>query len=239
MGCITSGIFNPDFSLHLSKCSFKWTLQSTTLNKAREKYPCEFSALAFHTPGHCVSIYTVRYRYRWCYSFCARPCCSLCFQKKSTLLSSVHFFSAAQKAFLRLGYEKCYHYWQWIEHPDHSATWKRAYEAKYLNKAPFTRNDWDEILGEYQVNDSLILNHVLRYLDSLQSSCYDLQTGCYRHPCVYLAAELIAAYLEAKVVFQTRDLKSWYDSIHNTIVKFCRGPTFYYLCGLDPGMKQW
>ncbi|KAL6713523.1 hypothetical protein ACLMJK_008988 [Lecanora helva] len=120
---------------------------------------------------------------------------------------------AARKALLELGFIDCYHYWAWIENPAHSATWKRAYEAKFLNKGTLTRDNWDEILGNYQaVTDN---------------------------PCVYFAPELIAAYPEAKVILQTRELSSWYKSFETTIAAYCRDPLFRYLCYFDHGMKQW
>ncbi len=39
----------------------------------------------------------------------------------------------------------------WIQNPQHSALWKRAYEAKFLQKGTFSRTDWDELLGDFQV----------------------------------------------------------------------------------------
>lgn len=59
------------------------------------------------------------------------------------------------------------------------------------------------------------------------------------NPCVYFAPELIAAYPEAKVILQTRDLDSWYTSFRATIFAFLHDPVINYLCCLDDSMAQW
>ena len=59
------------------------------------------------------------------------------------------------------------------------------------------------------------------------------------NPCVYLALQIIAAYPEAQVILQTRDLDSWYTSFRATAFAFLHDSVINHLCVLDKSMAQW
>ncbi|CAD6593062.1 MAG: hypothetical protein ASARMPRED_007001 [Alectoria sarmentosa] len=126
-----------------------------------------------------------------------------------------------QVALETLGCKPTYHGYTPLQHIDECAKWIRAFEVKYHNNGPpFTRDDWDDLLGDYRaVTDS---------------------------PAICFAEELIEAYPEAKVVLVERDVETWYPSfegmineMYNPIVQILRildpqvlGPTasmFYYV----------
>ncbi len=45
-----------------------------------------------------------------------------------------------------------------INNPTDSRIWKKAFDAKYYGKGkPFTRDEWDQLLGETQVVQSALL----------------------------------------------------------------------------------
>lgn len=68
--------------------------------------------------------------------------------KKQRVSRFFLYHVAARTALLQLGYTDCYHYFAWIQNPQYSALWKGAYEAKFLKTGTFTREDWDELLGD-------------------------------------------------------------------------------------------
>jgi len=52
----------------------------------------------------------------------------------------------------KLGYGGVYHMMEVLKNPPDANMWKEAQDAKYYGKGkPFTREDWDQLLGEYQV----------------------------------------------------------------------------------------
>ena len=59
------------------------------------------------------------------------------------------------------------------------------------------------------------------------------------NPCVYFFEELLAAYPDAKIVLQTRDLDAWADSFVATISKCLYDPVIKYLCGFDDATAGW
>lgn len=61
---------------------------------------------------------------------------------------------ALRKALVHLGYNGTYHgYAAAVEHPQDCKLWLRAMRAKYDGEgAPFIREDWDLLLGDYQVS---------------------------------------------------------------------------------------
>ena len=92
-----------------------------------------------------------------------------------------------QAALETLGCYPTYHGYTLLDHPDHLPLWTAAFEAKYHNRGePFTRKDWDQLLGSYGA------------VTELPSICF--------------AQELIAAYPDAKVVLVERDVETWYES---------------------------
>ena len=79
-----------------------------------------------------------------------------------------------------------------IENPPDALMWMDALTAKYDGKGkPFTREDWDQLLG-------------------------DAQAICDWPSCAF-AEELIEAYPEAKVILPLRDVHSWHASTMRTV----------------------
>lgn len=95
-------------------------------------------------------------------------------------------------AMRQLGYVDTYHMMSCsIENPPDALMWMDALRAKYDGVGkPFTREDWDQLLG------------------NCQAVC--------DWPAVAFAKELIEAYPEAKVVLTTRDVDSWHASTMKT-----------------------
>lgn len=93
----------------------------------------------------------------------------------------------------QLGYVDTYHmYNASIENPPDALLWMDALRAKYDGVGePFTRQDWDKLLG------------------NCQAVC--------DWPAIAFARELIEAYPEAKVVLTNRDVDSWHASTMKTV----------------------
>lgn len=91
--------------------------------------------------------------------------------------------------------------------------WRRALDIKHQENRLITRSEWDELLGEYAaVTDN---------------------------PCCYFAEDLIAAYPEAKVVLQSRELDAWATSWIDTIARCLHDPVVKYLYTFDKDMVRW
>ena len=65
-----------------------------------------------------------------------------------------HISIALRKALVQLGYNDTYHgYAAAVEYPRDCKMWLRAMRAKYDGAGvPFVREDWDQLLGNYQVS---------------------------------------------------------------------------------------
>ncbi|KAF6232581.1 hypothetical protein HO173_009249 [Letharia columbiana] len=113
-----------------------------------------------------------------------------------------------QAALEILGCKPTYHGYTPLYNIDECAKWICAFDAKYHNRGPlFTREDWDDLLGNYQaVTDS---------------------------PAICFAEELIKAYPEAKVVLVERNIESWYQSFDGMIQEMYN-PMIHVLRLLDP-----
>lgn len=108
----------------------------------------------------------------------------------------------------------CYHGLTLIDRTAHSPThctlWCKALDAKFHGKgAPFTRRDWDELLGEY-------------------GAVCDVPAICF-------AEELVAAYPEAKVVLVEREMGAWEKSFDEGITKNVWNPSIAVVAALDWG----
>lgn len=92
-----------------------------------------------------------------------------------------------------LGYVDTYHMISCsIENPPDALMWMDALRAKYDGVGtPFTREDWDQLLGH------------------CQAVC--------DWPAIAFAKELIEAYPEAKVILTDRDVDSWHKSTMRTV----------------------
>ena len=88
--------------------------------------------------------------------------------------------------------------------------WNEALDAKCSGKGkPFTREDWDQLLGNY-------------------SAVADL-------PAIAFAEEPITAYPEAQVVLVERDMKKWYASSNKGIIMNVWSPLLHTIARFDPG----
>ncbi|KAH8681645.1 hypothetical protein BX600DRAFT_447057 [Xylariales sp. PMI_506] len=86
-----------------------------------------------------------------------------------------------------LGYRSYHSTDLWMDSKKNVEKWNIAFDWKYNGKGqPFTRLEWDEILGDY-----------MSTIDA---------------PAQFFAAELAEAYPDAKVVVLNRDFDSWFDS---------------------------
>jgi hypothetical protein len=115
---------------------------------------------------------------------------------KSSTITQLHTsdnISAMRAAMRQLGYVDTYHMMSCsIENPPDALMWMDALTAKYDGiGAPFTRTDWDQLLGH------------------CQAVC--------DWPAIAFAKELIEAYPEAKVVLTNRDVNSWHASTMKTV----------------------
>ncbi|KAL6910112.1 P-loop containing nucleoside triphosphate hydrolase protein [Trichoderma evansii] len=101
--------------------------------------------------------------------------------------------ASMRAAMKQLGYVDTYHMMNCsIENPPDALMWMDALSAKYDKKGkPFTREDWDQLLG------------------NSQAVC--------DWPAIAFAKELIEAYPEAKVVLTNRDVDSWHASTMKTV----------------------
>lgn len=96
--------------------------------------------------------------------------------------------SSIRAALKQLGYNDVYHYFSVLaENPRDSDMWVRAFRGKFGGAKPFSRADWDQLLGDCEVlNDT---------------------------PCNVFVQELMEAYPEAKVILTVRDnVDQWYES---------------------------
>lgn len=113
-----------------------------------------------------------------------------------------------QAALEILGCKPTYHGYTALYKLDHLPAWTAAFEAKYHNNGKsFTRQDWDQLLGNYgAVTDS---------------------------PCICFAEDLISAYPDAKVILVERDVDTWYQSFEGLIDEYYL-PIHRILQYLDP-----
>ena len=96
--------------------------------------------------------------------------------------------SSIRAALKQLGYNDVYHYFSVLaENPRDSDLWIEAFKGKFQGAKPFSRADWDRLLGHCEVlNDT---------------------------PCNVFVEELLEAYPEAKVILTARDdVDQWYHS---------------------------
>lgn len=106
-----------------------------------------------------------------------------------------------------LGYP-CYHGLSLFANLRDCDMWNEALDAKYCAKgARFSRQDWDQLLGNY-------------------SAVTDL-------PVVAFSEDLIEAYPEAKVILVERDIEKWYQSFDEGIIVNVWSPLLRFIAQLD------
>ncbi|EFY94666.1 hypothetical protein X797_010298 [Metarhizium robertsii] len=117
--------------------------------------------------------------------------------------------ASLRAAMKRLGYLDTYHMTSCLENPPDALLWTDALCAKYdgAPRRPFTRRDWDRLLGHCQAVSGW--------------------------PAAAFAADLIAAYPEAKVVLTTRDVDAWHASALKTVYWRATDPELGYLSRVD------
>jgi hypothetical protein len=117
--------------------------------------------------------------------------------------------ASMRAAMKQLGYVDTYHMMNCsIENPPDALMWMDALAAKYDGKGkPFTRDDWDQLLG------------------NAQAVC--------DWPAIAFAKELIEAYPEAKVVLTNRDVHSWHASTMKTVYWRVTDPELRWLSHFD------
>ncbi|KAI7764064.1 hypothetical protein LZL87_006446 [Fusarium oxysporum] len=114
-----------------------------------------------------------------------------------------------QTALLKLGYDHTYHGWDIVyETPNYSSKWVRLCRKKWFGSldgnTTITKQEFDEVLG-----------HSVAVTDAAGS---------------VFAAELIAAYPDAKVVLNYRkDLNAWHESAVKTLVTVHENWALYIL----------
>ena len=91
--------------------------------------------------------------------------------------------------------------------PRDSDMWQEAIKGKYFGGAPFTRQDWDQLLGH-------------------------CQAVCDFPACAF-GPELIAAYPDAKVILTNREIESWYISCIGTIRRSMTSKLLYLIGFFD------
>ncbi|KAI9148056.1 hypothetical protein HJFPF1_11878 [Paramyrothecium foliicola] len=117
--------------------------------------------------------------------------------------------ASMRAAMKQMGYVDTYHMMNCsIENPPDALMWMDALTAKYDGKGkPFTREDWDQLLG------------------NAQAVC--------DWPAIAFARELIEAYPEAKVVLTNRDVNSWHASTMKTVYWRVTDPELRWLSHFD------
>lgn len=109
----------------------------------------------------------------------------------SYLLTHCLLVKAIMMALKQLGYNDVYHMKEVFLRND-AEFWIAAMEAKYEGKgAEYGRKEWDHLLG-----DCMAVTDI---------------------PAAMFAAELVAAYPDAKVILTTRSVDSWYKSTMDTV----------------------
>ena len=99
-----------------------------------------------------------------------------------------------------------------VENPADMDQWDRALTARFVPDTPlrpFTRQDWDRLLG-----------HV---------------GGITDYPAVVFVRELVETYPEANVVLIERDVDRWYESFNDSVIKGAAHPLVPILRVVDPG----
>ena len=109
----------------------------------------------------------------------------------------------------QLGFADTYHMMSCsIENPPDALLWMDALRAKYDGVGtPFTRGDWDKLLG-------------------------NAQAVCDWPACAF-AKELLEAYPEAKVVLVGRDVDEWHSSVLRTVYWRVTDPELRLLSKVD------
>ncbi|KXJ88721.1 hypothetical protein Micbo1qcDRAFT_166164 [Microdochium bolleyi] len=126
--------------------------------------------------------------------------------------------TASMKAALEiLLKEPCYHGFELYDHVEHCAFWEDALDAKF---SPTTTTTPSHEAVPLMTAD---------YLDTVLAA-YSAVADV---PAICFAAELIAAYPDAKVVLVQRDTEAWFRSFDDNVVKHLYDPVLKVVAMLD------
>ncbi|KAH8432010.1 sulfotransferase family protein [Aspergillus melleus] len=110
-------------------------------------------------------------------------------------------------ALQQLGYDT-YHMTSIMQNPKDASMWADAFRGKYHGGTPFTRKEWDQLLGHVEATTDF--------------------------PGAVFVEELTNAYPSAKVVLTLRDVDDWYVSMQKTIMSQTYSPLATLLGWIDP-----
>ncbi|KAJ7741794.1 hypothetical protein DFH07DRAFT_837462 [Mycena maculata] len=101
--------------------------------------------------------------------------------------------ASMRAALTTLGYGNAHHIGSVMANPQEMDAWRAAIDAKFHGKGtPYTREEWDQLLGDYQVVADV--------------------------PGILFAEELINAYPEALIILTFRDPARWWKSFRETLL---------------------
>jgi hypothetical protein len=104
-----------------------------------------------------------------------------------------------------------WHYVKMAENTPDIALWNEVLESKFYpdnpDRLPLDRSTFDKLLGQF-------------------GACTD-------HPAAIVAAELVAAYPEAKVVLVERDVDKWFESFRQTVMAGTTSPAIPFVRRID------
>ncbi|KAJ7679938.1 hypothetical protein B0H17DRAFT_1161218 [Mycena rosella] len=121
--------------------------------------------------------------------------------------------TSIQAALRLLGYHDIHHMRSMYENPAEADMWVEAINARFFGRGtPYGRAEWDQLLGHCQaVTDA---------------------------PSMLFSADLIAAYPEAMVVLQNRNIDKWWMSYVGSIGTLHTNLGFRLAQVLDPALRK-
>jgi hypothetical protein len=124
-----------------------------------------------------------------------------------------------------LGYNDVHHMMCVFKNPPEAEMWAEAANARFNGRGtPYGREEWDQLLGHCQVCRPFIRTrertHVLKAVTDAPGALF--------------AADLIAAYPEAKVILTNRDPAKWWVSFSQTLGTQIGSHVFRLAGFLDP-----
>lgn len=140
--------------------------------------------------------------------------------------------TGTRAALRQLGVHDVYHMQTTGTNPGDIPLWIRAIDAKYNGKGQFGREDWDQLLGTYQVSPPPRA-HLSLALTNPQATT-DV-------PASFFGTELARAYPEAKVIILNREREKWYASCMASIHAAFASLSFFnklLIILFDPQLRQ-
>lgn len=110
--------------------------------------------------------------------------------------------------------------------PNDNDMWIDAINGKFFGGKPFTKREWDQLLGHCQVRLPALVQ-------ARRTPAYIPQKAVCDFPACAFGPELIAAYPDAKVVLTNRNVDSWYESCRGTIRNSMTSPLLWAMSFFD------